>query len=34
MTGVEDEEPSTFLSEDVWTLTMPVLPPLVVTKMD
>ncbi len=27
-------EPSAFWSEDVWTLTMPVLPPLVVTRID
>lgn len=34
MTGLVGKEPSAFWSEDVWTLTMPVLPPLVVTRMD
>lgn len=34
MTGLVRKGPSEFWSEDVWTLTMPVFPPLVVTKMD
>lgn len=34
MTGLVGKEPSAFWSEDDWTLTMPVLPPLVVTRMD
>lgn len=34
MTELVGKEPSAFWSEDVWTLTMPVLPPLVVTRMD
>lgn len=34
MTGLVGKEPSAFWSEDVWTLTMPVLPPLVVTRID
>lgn len=33
--GLAGKEPSAFWSEDgFWTLTMPVLPPLVVTSMD
>lgn len=34
MTGLVEKVPNVFWSEDVWTLTMPVLPPLVVTRMD
>lgn len=34
MTGVQGKEPAAFLFKDVCTLTMPVLPPLVVTRMD
>lgn len=34
MTGLVCTEPSAFWSEDVWTLTMPVLPHLVVTRID
>lgn len=34
MTGLEGNDPSTLWSDDAWTLTMPVLPPLVVTRMD
>lgn len=34
MTGLVGKDPSAFWSEDVWTLTMPVLPPLVVTRID
>lgn len=34
ITGLLGKHPRAFWSEDVWTLTMPVLPPLVVTRMD
>lgn len=34
MTELVGKEPRAFWSEDVWTLTMPVLPPLVVTNID
>lgn len=34
MTGLVGKEPRAFCSEDVWTFTIPVLPPLVVTRID